>query len=865
MLPAFERILSWRLAPLSFSLCVLCVALLAPPALAVPGLPARPANPDCTAPPRPGYPAPAQIMVEDALPTTKYNKRSGFAQSPLDPAVFYTLRQNGFINRDRLVGGVAVPEGNGTFIDLQSEVIQIGEGGLLNIVFHPNYATNFYAYLYYTSDPPPASSEVATLKLVRYTSTDGGNTLNPSTAFLLWELPQSDPYHQGGGLAFGPDGYLYIGVGEGQGDGWQFSLSQDVNSFYGSILRIDVDGGTPYAIPPTNPFAISGGLPEIYAWGVRNPWRMSFDPITGDLWLGEVGWRDYEEIDLVVNGGNYGWPVYEGYECVNPGCSLPGHIEPEYVHAHISLGGDANAIIGGYVYRGSAIPDLYGHYVYGDWATARIFALSYDASNEPYSSILVADAGGDIRTFAEGADGELYLATAAGIKKIVPAGTGSSQEFPDLLSETGCFDIIDPSLPGPGLIPYTVNTPLWSDGAEKLRYMAVPDGELIDVEGNEHLGFPIGTVLVKTFSLSSVLVETRLLVRHEDGQWAGYSYQWDEAHTDATYVPDGAAYNWSGHVWNYPSTSQCTNCHTLASGRTLGPWIGQLNGDLTYPSTSITANQLETLDAIGILDELLPDLPENLTAFAPIDDTTQTLNKRTRSYLHSNCSNCHLPGGPTQANMDLRFDTDFDDMNVCDVDPLLGDLGVAGAKIVDPTAPSTSIMSLRMHATNGDRMPPLGTEIVDPQGTALIDAWIGSIVEDGGGCVGPDSDGDGHVDDDDNCDNISNASQTDTDGDGDGNECDEDDDGDGLLDVVETGTLIYVSPTDTGTDPLVADTDLDGFGDGYEVANGFDPTNPASSPQSLPMLSPTMSLLLSSVLGALSTRHLITTRRRKGS
>jgi uncharacterized repeat protein (TIGR03806 family) len=296
------------------------------------------------------------------------------------------------------------------------------------------------------------------------------------------------------------------------------------------------------------------------------------------------------------------------------------------------------------------------------------------------------------------------------------------------LSETGCVDPEDPTTAAAGLIPYDVNTALWSDAAGKRRWMALPDGTSITVKEDGDFDFPIGSVLMKEFSYEQIPFETRLFVRHSDGGWAGYTYRWNDTLTDAELVgEDGLANQPIGtHTWSYPSRAQCLECHSAAAGRTLGLETAQLNGSIRYPS-GIVANQLETLDAIGMFTNGLGAAPEDLPALAPLTAPGHSLYARARSYLHSNCSNCHRPSGPGQGPMDFRYDVPFPEAAMCNEYPFLSDLGVEDARILTPGKPAMSILSLRMHTLTGNRMPKIGSRVVDLQGTATIDAWIGTI------------------------------------------------------------------------------------------------------------------------------------------
>ncbi|RPJ58456.1 MAG: hypothetical protein EHM24_28700 [Acidobacteria bacterium] len=276
-----------------------------------------------------------------------------------------------------------------------------------------------------------------------------------------------------------------------------------------------------------------------------------------------------------------------------------------------------------------------------------------------------------------------------------------------------------------GLIPYDVNSPLWSDGAQKERFLAVPDGKTIHVGPDGDWDFPEGSVLVKTFLLEGTRVETRLFMRHPDGVWAGYSYEWNDAQTDATLLDGSLEKQVAGRTWYFPSRAECLRCHTTAAGRTLGLETAQLNRSLRYPDGG-TANQLAVLDAMGMFDGGLGGSPEALPRLAEPGGQGSP-EARSRSYLHSNCSNCHRPGGPGGGAADLRFSTSFVDMRVCDQPPDHGDLGIAGARLLSPGQPERSILSARMHALGAGRMPPLASHQVDTASVQVVDAWIASL------------------------------------------------------------------------------------------------------------------------------------------
>lgn len=261
------------------------------------------------------------------------------------------------------------------FLDIRNRVRTANnEEGLLGLAFHPDYASNGYFYVYYSASNPRRSV------LARY-RVSAGNSLqaDEDSEAVLLTVRQPAGNHNGGQIAFGPDGFLYIGIGDGGGANDQFRNGQDRTSLLGTIARIDVNQ-SPYGIPADNPFAGSTVFrEEIYAWGLRNPWRFSFDSATGFLYAGDVGQNAVEEIDVVSRGGNYGWNIMEGTRCFRPptGCNQSGSILPIFEYSHV---GSPASVTGGYVYRGPGVPDLVGWYLFGDYVDGRLWGLVYDGT-----------------------------------------------------------------------------------------------------------------------------------------------------------------------------------------------------------------------------------------------------------------------------------------------------------------------------------------------------------------------------------------------------------------------------------------------------------------------------------------------------
>jgi uncharacterized repeat protein (TIGR03806 family) len=562
--------------------------------------------------------------------------------------------------------------------------------------------------------------------VARFKSTDGGKTLGPPDEIIKFTQPY--PNHNGGNIQFGPDGMLYVGFGDGGLGNDPCGNGQQLDTKFGKLLRIDVSAPAgAYEIPADNPFVSTPGAdPAIWSFGHRNPWRWSFDRATGDLWLGDVGEAAWEEIDRVTKGGNYGWSKCEGFHKAGSAtelCQQPGLLDPVVEHPRT----DASCIIGGYVYRGNAIPALVGTYLYSDYMSGNIWALRYDKTGKPSPAVVAKAPPTRIVSFGQGNDGELYVVfyVTGQIFKVVPGSAAPPSTFPTLLSRSGCVDPTDATKPAQGLIPYDVASPLWSDGARKERWFAIPDGKTIAVGPDGDWDLPVGSVAMKTFSVDDRRVETRLFMHHTDG-WAGYTYAWNDAQTDATLLPAADAKRIGQQTWTFPSRSQCLQCHSAAAGGTIGLETGQLNRDLIYAATNRISNQLATLDHLGLFSSPIGDPPK--VAALPDPSGADALEARARSYLHANCSHCHRPSGGGQGTMDLRFGTSLKDTQTCNAAPTQGQVeGVRDATILLPGVPAKSILSLRVHASDSARMPPVAVSAVDPLGSALIDQWIASV------------------------------------------------------------------------------------------------------------------------------------------
>ena len=544
--------------------------------------------------------------------------------------------------------------------------------------------------------------------------------------------------HKGGCLEFGRDGYLLISTGDGSGpnppDG--LTTGQDVSDLLGAVLRIDVDrteGDRAYAVPEDNPFTeLDGARPEIWSYGLRNPWKIGVDSITGDVFAADNGWETWEMVHRIVRGGNCGWPVMEARAVLRSEVAVgPTPITPPVKdHPHT----EANSVIGGPVYRGKKLPDLFGSFIYGDYITGTIWSLRAD-DDKTYSHRTLLDTDQRITSFTEGSGGELYVLDydyTGQIYEVVPSNLAdTSDQFPRQLSATGLFASLEKLEPVPGVVPYDVRVPRWMDGAAGRRWIAVPGGGTVSLgTGDDVSDYPEGTVLVKQIDLAPgangkpTRLETQIL-HYAAGTWRPYSYLWNDQGTDATLVESigtdrsiraaddtGAT---PERTWHVSATNECRLCHNAGSRFVLGFVPGQLEDQLA---------ELTTQRVVG-------GSPEVAAAQRLVDphDKTQDLGDRARSYLHANCSMCHHPGGNAIVSFYLNRDLPFEELNT-NKGTGIGTFGIRNAKIIAPGDPYRSLITYRMAKIGYARMPYIGSQTVDGAGLALVAEWIRSLSDE---------------------------------------------------------------------------------------------------------------------------------------
>ncbi|MEM6802910.1 MAG: PQQ-dependent sugar dehydrogenase, partial [Bacteroidota bacterium] len=725
------------------------------------------------------------VKLDPAYPNLTFNSPLTWATHPNDNKVFVGQRDGKvfYFTDDENVTTKT------SFIDLSTEVGVVWDGGFLGFTFHPNFGKagavgrNYFFVYYSTPDinnrndrptpqlcPQDALFDGAYLVLQRYEVNEGTLTVDLSKTIDMFKVRLYNSTHRGGGMVFGTDGFLYLTTG----DQAQHSTSQEMSTnLDGGVLRLDVDmdplkshaptyvmpkdlprapdetSGNGYFIPNDNPFVGTANIfEEYYTLGHRNPHRMTMDRLTGIMYIGEIGSNKHEEINVVKKGANYGWPVWEGPQahnrCTNqlyPGTTheLPLTAFPRSV---------ANSITGGYVYRGSDIPSLYGQYICGDYGSADEI-WSVDINTGAYTQLTTSN---NPISFGEDKDGELYVLRAGNnvqLQKLVL--DGGTFNPPATLSQTGAFSDLSNLTPAPGVIPYGMYESFWSDGAFKKRWLAMPnDGshntaeEQIEYTENGEWIFPEGAVLIKHFELPidesnpglTKRLETRFSIVSNSGKIYGLSYKWRADGSDADLLSSSLDENITVNTpagprtqtWHYPSRTECLSCHNDAVGGTLGLRTRYLNNNLNYPKTGINANQLVTLSALGIIPESITDanvgtLPSN----ASQSDANADLEKRARSYLDLNCGYCHRPGTGNRAVFDARINTPLFLSNLF-TDQLNQSLGIAGEKVIAPGDVGRSVLYQRLHSTDpAIMMPPLAKGEIDEAGSALIAQWIGQL------------------------------------------------------------------------------------------------------------------------------------------
>lgn len=680
---------------------------------------ARLSNLSCTPPPLTGG-NPGDITIQASFPNLPIlDSPLAMVQPNNDSSFWFIALREG---RVVTINNNASTDQFNEVLDISERVTTTLEKGLTGLAIHPNYPQDNRVFLVYNDVDQSGRSTVSS-----FTVNTNSQVIDPNSENVLFTLPQPAHNHNGGDIAFGADDLLYVAFGDGGADR---QTSQQLFNLHGTVVRIDVSN-TEYQIPNDNPFnsgqarCTSGeraegddtACPEIYAYGFRNPWRWSFDSQTGDLWLADVGESTFEEVDKVISGGNYGWPVMEGNICSDgQNCDTSSYQLPITQYPR-SVG---VSTVGGYVYRGDRWPSLQGQYIWGDTFSSQFLSVSADSEvGADYTPIF--NSGRLIAAMAEGNDGEIYLLNldggqGDGIYNLNVEDDGSGVfEMPENLSEVGCFDTQTKNHSS-GVFDYQINSALWSDGANKERAFAIPNNQIIEVLEDGDFDFPDNSILLKHFLNGDTYLETRLLVKLTDG-WRGFSYEWNDQQTDATLLSQGKTKDVGDFIHTYPSSNECDVCHTSAANHSLGLEIAQVN----LERSDLGVNQLDFLSQAGYFDQSLES--QNQDRLYGLNDQSASLEDRSRSYLHSNCSGCHRADAALDF-IDLNYRTAFSQTNTCDVEPSIDDLGIANARIIAPSNADASVLLVRMERLDEHRMPPLASLMVDQNATSLVRDWI---------------------------------------------------------------------------------------------------------------------------------------------
>lgn len=668
------------------------------------------------------------------------------------------------------------------FLDLGERIVLTrdrAEEGLLGLALHPEFSKQdsphrgeLFAY-YVGRNAVGPTNRLSKFK----TEKDRPDQVDLKSEQILIDQPDQHQSHNGGGLVFGPDGFLYLALGD---DNSARKHAQVITGdLFSGVLRLDVDckGGeishpprrqpktgrtNGYFIPNENPFVeFPDALEEFFALGFRNPWRMSFDRVTRRLYVSDAGDRHREEINLVAAGSNCCWDYREGSllrsELSADGAPRPTELVGIETPPLLEYSRDSahRCAIGGYVYRGRQFPELNGKYVYAD-QSGRIYALTLDDDGtRAGENVLIAaspEPGIGISSLGEDADGEIYicsigeLATETGrVYRLRRTSPAERELLPDTLAETRLFTDWRTLTPRPESKPYEVKLPFWSDGAEKSRWIILPAGAEARLNPTGNLAFPAGTIFVKHFSLATDArtpgrrrpVETRVLVCTAQGGVFGGTYRWSADGTQTRLVnleerekielidEDGLP---GTQTWIYPGRFDCNQCHNASSGEILGFTLRQLDRDVKSAGMR-SESQIAALTRCGVLPARADALARRgkIQPLFALDETSASLEQRVRSYLDVNCSACHNPNRRFAAFM-ARSQTPLGEAGI--VDGMTYHHRSLGpeARIVAPGNVSQSVMHLRMSSTDPVfRMPPLGSTVVDRRAVDVLVDWINSM------------------------------------------------------------------------------------------------------------------------------------------
>ena len=616
-------------------------------------------------------------------------------------------------------------------LDLSDRLDTYWERGLIGLTLHPDFPSTPHVFVVYVAKEPFTHHVVSRFIMA-------GNSFDPDSEQVLLEGDDQSKLggfkpsgHQGGPIRIGPDNKLYIGIGE-QTAG---APSQALDSLLGKILRLNLDG----TIPDDNPFfnQTSGKYRAIWAYGIRNPFGMVFEPENDRLWVTDVGQTSWEEVNIIQKGGNYGWPDAEGFS------SNESFINP--VHAYPPAIG--RSIVGGMFFpsapvEGEEFPERWrGRFFFADWANHWIKALDPDNPDDvigfarnlngpvalepaPDGSLYVLNRGTIWRDPAKFAENSGSLVRIRHIGSTTATASGIASAPPNDLSATRLLSSVTPFQPAGRFMPIDINCPPWQPGVRISYWLSVPDGKSISIRDDGEWEFPAGSIAISYAELDGgtrgdAAFETHVLWFNGPRTVRAGAYRWNTEGTRATLVQNGEIIplpGQAGRQWFSPGAEMSLNLDLVVTGFQLPLNTRQVHRD----------RQIHTMNEKGWFSPALVDVA-SLPRLAAVDDQSATLEHRVRSYLDVNCASCHRPGGSSRGNFDARFITPLEAQNLVNSHPIAGDLGISGATILTPGNPGESLLLQRITRKDFYRMPPVFFTDEPSPLIPILEEWIESL------------------------------------------------------------------------------------------------------------------------------------------
>ena len=673
-------------------------------------------------------------------------------------------------------------------LDIEEYVNSTQDAGMFDIAFHPEFGdpdseNRRFIYVAYNYVPERLDSDPIRYlysynRVSRFTLSEDLNSIDENSEYVVLQHFDRHVWHSGGALFFDKYGFLNISMGDEGGTNDEFENSQKIDKrLFSGILRIDVDrdstrshpirrspqdpidvpDGWPediydYYIPNDNPWASDSEdfLEEFYIIGLRSPHSVFYDEVKDEIWVADVGQAFREEVSVFSKGENGQWAYMEGTWGAGP--------KPESIYGIprypiYDYGREQGAaVIGGFIYNGPMFPQLQGKYIFGDYVSQNVWALN--PVNKEVEFLLNTQSEGNVgfASITTDVDGNIYFTqlfsselNSGSILKLSRQVDQISGP-PQYLSELNVFKNLETLEVEEGFIPYELNTELYSDGAIKKRWIAIPnDGshnnkeEQIVFHEFEEWEYPPGTVLIKHFELpaddtdpaETQKVETRFLVVNENQEVYGITYKWNDDGSDAElltssdekdYIIKGTDNNVRTQSWKFPSPSQCLTCHTTNAGGVLGPKTYTLNRDIDYPRSGITDNQIRAWNHIGIFNTQVESLINGFQKSPNLSDEKASNELKVRSYIDVNCSFCHRPNG-VEVDFDARFTTHLSNQKIIEAS-VVSRNSMEDAFIIAPKDTLHSEMFRRVKEEGVVKMPPLGRDIIDKAFVKVLRDWI---------------------------------------------------------------------------------------------------------------------------------------------